>query len=100
MISQFVTSNVGRGGRRKLPLVFTEQGIAMLSSVLHSDRAAQVNIAIMRKFIKLRDLLATNLDLARKVEEHDRKITILFDAVQDLLSAPPEPKKNPIGFVT
>jgi hypothetical protein len=98
LISQIVTSNGGRGGRRKLPLVFTEQGVAMLSSVLHSKRAAQVNVAIMRTFVRLRQLLATNRDLARKVQEHDQKIAVLFDAVQKLL-APPATKKNPIGYI-
>ena len=98
LISQIVTSNSGRGGRRKLPLVFTEQGVAMLSSVLHSKRAAQVNVAIMRTFVRLRQLLATNRELARKVQEHDQKIAVLFDAVQKLL-APPATKKNPIGYI-
>ena len=98
LISQTVTSNSGRGGRRKLPLVFTEQGVAMLSSVLRSKRAAQVNVAIMRTFVRLRQLLATNRDLARKVREHDEKITVLFDALQKLL-APPVAKKNPIGYI-
>jgi hypothetical protein len=98
LISQTVTSIAGRGGRRKLPTVFTEQGVAMLSSVLHSKRAAQINVVIMRTFVKLRELLLTNGDLARKVEEHDKKITILFDTVKKLLTLPPVPKKNPIGF--
>ena len=98
LISQTVTSNSGRGGRRKMPLVFTEQGVAMLSSVLRSKRAAQVNVAIMRTFVRLRQLLATNRDLARKVQEHDQNIAVLFDAVQKLL-APPETKKNPIGYI-
>jgi len=99
LMSQSVISKGGRGGRRKLPLVFTEQGVAMLSSVLRSEHAVQINVAIMRTFVKLRALLSTNRDLARKVEEHDHKITILFKTVQELLSLPPEPKKNPIGFV-
>ncbi len=65
----------GRGEHRKyLPFVFTEQGVAMLSSVLRSKRAVQVNVAIMRTFVKLRQILATHRDLARKVEEHDRQI--------------------------
>lgn len=99
LISQTVTSNSGRGGRRKMPLVFTEQGVAMLSSVLRSKRAAQVNVAIMRTFVKLRQLLLTNRDLARKVQEHDQKITLLFESVQKLLTLPPAAKRNPIGFV-
>jgi len=79
LISQIVISNDGRGGRRKLPYVFTEQGVAMLSSVLRSKRAVQVNVAIMRTFVRIRQILATNRDLARKVQEHDRQIATLFD---------------------
>jgi ORF6N domain len=96
---QIGTSNEGRGGRRYLPYAFTEQGVAMLSSVLGSDRAADVNVAIMRTFVKLRQILATHKDLARKVEEHDRQIAVLFDTVRKLLSPPDPPKKHPIGFV-
>ncbi len=66
---QIATSNVGRGGRRYLPYAFTELGVAMLSSVLHSERAVQMNILIMRAFVKLRELLATHKDLARKIEK-------------------------------
>src|ERR1035437_10009573 len=99
LISQSVISNDGRGGRRKLPWVFTEHGVAMLSSVLRSKRAVQVNLAIIRAFIKIRQILASNRDLARKVEQHDRQIKTLFDAVQNLLMPPDPPKKNPIGFI-
>lgn len=99
LMSQIAISNRGRGGRRKSPWVFTEQGVAMLSSVLHSKRAAQVNVAIMRTFVKLRHLLATNRDLARKVQEHDQQIAILFDTVKKLLAPPDQPKKHPIGYV-
>ena len=67
--SQFATSNVGRGGRRYPPYAFTELGVAMLSSVLNSERAVQMNILIMRAFVKLRELLATHKDLARKIEK-------------------------------
>ena len=81
-----------------LPYAFTEQGVAMLSSVLRSDRAAEVNVAIVRTFVKLRQMLATNQELARKVREHEQKITVLVDAVQKLLALP-APKKNPIGYV-
>jgi hypothetical protein len=70
----------------------------MLSSVLKSDRAADVNVAIMRTFVKLREILATNQDLARKVKEHDRQIAALFNAVEKLLALPPV-KKNPIGYI-
>lgn len=87
----------GRGGRRTLPFAFTEQGVAMLSSVLRSDRAADVNVAIMRTLVRLRQILATHEDLARKVAQHDRQITVLFDQVQKLL-APPPLKKKTIGF--
>ena len=72
MRSQIATSK-GRGGRRYLPRAFTEQGVAMLSSVLRSERAVQVNIAIVRAFVRLRQLLATHKDLARKIETFERK---------------------------
>src|SRR5262249_18223212 len=100
--SQIVTlKHAGRGQHRKyLPYAFTEQGVSMLSSVLRSQRAVQVNVAIMRAFVKLRQLLASHQDLARKLEEHDRQIAVLFDAVQKLLAPPPPPKKHPIGYVT
>jgi len=99
LISQIATSNVGRGGKRKLPRVFTEQGVAMLSSVLKSKRAVQVNVAIMRTFVRVREILASNKDLARKVEQHDREISSLFATVQKLLEPPPLPKKNQIGYI-
>ncbi|HLJ48457.1 MAG TPA: ORF6N domain-containing protein [Bryobacteraceae bacterium] len=75
MRSQIATSNEARGGRRYLPYAFTEQGIAMLSSVLNSDRAIRVNIAIMRAFVRMRELLANHKDLARRIEtlEHTQK---------------------------
>ena len=98
LISQFVTSKSGRGGRRKAPWVFTEQGVAMLSSVLRSDRAADVNLAIMRTFVRLRRMLASNEELARKVAQHDQEIGILFEHVQQLLEPPEPPKKRRIGF--
>jgi hypothetical protein len=94
---QFGTSN-GPGGRRTRPYVFTEQGVAMLSSVPNSDRAAAVNVAIMHTFVKVREILVTHRDLARKVEEHDRQISNLYDLVKKLLTLP-EPKKNPIGYI-
>jgi len=98
--SQIVTSRWG--GRRYPPYVFTEQGVAMLSSVLHSDRAIHVNIEIMRAFVRLRQLLATNVELARKLatleRKYDAQFKIVFDAIRELM-APPEPKKKrPIGF--
>ncbi len=88
----------GRGGRRSLPYAFTEQGVAMLSSVLKSTRAADVNVVIMRTFVKIRRVLATNEELARKVAQHDRQIAVLFENLQQLLT-PPATKKNPIGYI-
>ncbi len=102
--SQIVISKKGRGGRRYLPYVFTEQGVAMLSGVLHSKRAVQINIAIMRAFVKLRQLLATHKELSikleeleRKLEGHDEAIHNLFETIRQLL-APPTPKRRQIGF--
>ncbi len=100
LMSQNAISNTGRGGRRKPPRVFTEQGVAMLSSVLRSDRAADVNVAIMRTFVRLRQVLATNEGLARTVARHDREIETLFKHVKALLEPPDSPEKHPIGFVT
>lgn len=92
----------GRGGRRYLPYAFTEQGVAMLSSVLNSKRAVQVNIAIMRAFVKLREMLATHKDLARKLNEmekkYDAQFRVVFDAIRQLM-IPPEPKRKKIGFL-
>jgi hypothetical protein len=98
LMSQIVISNAGRGGRRKLPWAFTEHGVAMLSSILRSKRAVQVNVAIVRTFVKLREMLATNEELARKVAQHDRQIAVLFDQVQKML-APTPTKKNHIGYI-
>jgi hypothetical protein len=99
--SQIVISNRGRGGRRHLPFAFTEQGVAMLSSVLRSTRAVQVNIAIMRTFVQLRRLMDSNRDLARKIsaleEKYDEKFAVVFEAIKQLL-APPDPPKRQIGF--
>lgn len=100
--SQIATSKLSaRGGRRYLPHVFTEQGVAMLSSVLNSERAVQVNILIMRAFVKLRRLLATHAELARKLDalerEYDAQFKIVFDAIRELME-PPEPKKRRLGF--
>jgi len=95
--SQIVTSSSMWGGHRYLPLVFTEQGVAMLSSVLNSPRAVQVNIAIMRVFVHLRRLLADHVEVARKLQEHDTQIQTLFDAVHRLLTPPESPSKQ-IGF--
>jgi len=100
--SQFATSKKGRGGRRYAPLVFTEQGIAMLSTVLNSERAIQVNIEIMRAFVRLREMIATHKDLARKLEalekRYDAQFKVVFDAIRELM-ARPEPNKRNIGFL-
>ncbi len=97
---QFGTSSHW-GGRRYLPYAFTEQGVAMLSSVLNSERAVKVNIEIMRAFVKLRQMLASNAELARKLEEmekkYDSQFKIVFDAIRQLM-IPPEQKKKKIGF--
>ena len=95
----------GRGGRRTLPYAFTEQGVAMLSSVLRSKRAVMVNIAIIRAFVQLREMLATHKDLARKLEElektlvkHDKQIKSVFRAIHELLKPGAPPKRRQIGF--
>lgn len=98
LISQTVISNTGRGGRRKLPRVFTEHGALMLSSVLRSQQAAQVSIAVTRAFVHMRRLLATNEELARKVAQHDQQIANLYEHVERLLRWP-EPEKKPIGYI-
>jgi ORF6N domain-containing protein len=99
--SQIVTSKKGRGGRRYRPYAFTEQGVAMLSSVLRSSRAVEVNIAIMRTFVQLRRLMDSNRGLARKIEalekKYDEQFAVVFEAIKELI-APPEPPKKQIGF--
>lgn len=107
--SQFVTLKQGQH-KKYLPLVFTEQGIAMLSSVLNSKRAIQVNIQIMRTFTKLREILITHKDLERKINEiiqvyggklkdHDQQIQAIFDAINELLKPPVEKNKKKYGFL-
>jgi len=90
------------GGTRKLPYAFTEQGVAMLSGVLHSKRAVQVNIQIMRAFIQLKRMLLTNADLRRKIEEterkYDKQFAIVFQAIKQLLEPAPAKEKKIIGF--
>ena len=97
--SQFAASSWG--GRRKLPYVFTEQGVAMLSGVLNSDRAIQVNIAIMRTFIKLRSMITVHKDMKRKIEamenKYDEQFKIVFTALKHLFDEPEKPKRK-IGF--
>jgi ORF6N domain-containing protein len=106
---QIGTSNENRGGRRYLPYAFTEQGIAMLSGVLTSTRAVEVNVAIMRTFVRLRQLLATHEELARRLDqlewrqsEQDSQVQYVFETIQNLIEAPEpaiEPKRS-IGFPT
>ena len=103
---QIETSNKGRGGRRYPPYVFTEHGVAMLSSVLKSKRAIQVNIIIMRAFVRLREMLSAHRDVLRKLEDlerkyqgHDARITAVFDAIRKLVETPPRPHRR-IGFTT
>jgi phage regulator Rha-like protein len=107
---QIATSK--QGGRRYLPHVFTEQGVAMLSSVLNSKRAIQVNIAIMRAFVRMREILLTNKDLAAKIEalelkyknhdlkleEYDKYIGAIFEAIKQLMTPPSVSEKPKIGF--
>ena len=98
---QIGTSSLGWGGRRKPIMAFTEQGVAMLSSVLKSDRAAEVNIAIMRTFVQLRRLMDSNRELARKIAEmekrYDEQFGTVFQAIQQLITEEDEPKRK-IGF--
>src|ERR1043165_9894352 len=90
------------GGRRYRPYAFTEQGVAMLSSILRSPRAVQVNIEIMRAFVRLRQLLATHVDLDRKLaaleKKYDAQYKIVFDAIRELMTPPAPAKKRAIGF--
>jgi hypothetical protein len=92
-------------GRRRRPYAFTEQGVAMLSSVLNSDRAIEVNIAIMRAFVRLREIMSTHKDLARKLDdlerklgEHDQNFQVVFEAIRQLMAQPVTPPKPRIGF--
>ncbi len=96
--SQSVTGSQKHRDPRYPPRAFTQEGVAMLSSVLRSKRAVEVNIAIMRTFARLRQILATDQDLARKVARHDREIAALFKHVKALLEPPDSPTKHPIGF--
>jgi hypothetical protein len=102
--SQFVTSSRKYRGKRYRPYAFTEQGVAMLSSILNSERAVKVNIAIMRAFVRLRDVLETNRELARKFDElekrvgkHDEKIDATLEAIRQLMAPPTKPRRE-IGF--
>jgi len=101
--SQIAISSSKWGGRRHAPYAFTEQGVAMLSSVLRSKRAIQVNIAIMRAFVQLREMIASNKGLARRLNElekkYDGKFRVVFEAIRELM-AEPAPKSRRIGFKT
>ena len=98
--SQSVTSSWG--GRRYPPYAFTEQGVAMLSSVLHSNRAITVNIAIMRAFVQLREIISSNAKLARRLEDleqkYDTQFKVVFEAIRELMKSPEPVRKRPIGF--
>jgi hypothetical protein len=103
--SQIVTSSFSHGGRRFLPYAFTEQGVAMLSSVLKSERAIRVNIIIMRAFIKLREVVESNRELARKFAEletrvgnHDEQIAEIIEAIRQLIAPSADAPKKEIGF--
>lgn len=105
LIFQSGISKPGRGGTRKPARVFTEQGVAMLASVLRSRRAVRVSVALVRAFVHLREMLATHLELAAKLAElerklagHDRAIRNLFETIKQLLAPPPEPPRRRIGF--
>lgn len=100
---RFQSGRASWGGRRTLPCAFTEQGVAMLSSVLRSERAIQANVAIMRAFVRLRELLSSHADLRRKLEtlerKYDAQFRVVFDAIRELMEPPPAAKKGRIGFV-
>lgn len=103
--SQSVTSRSGGwGGRRSAPYAFTEQGVAMLSSVLRSEHAVRVNIQIMRTFVRLRQLVLSNDDLARKLvaleKRYDAQFKVVFQAIRDLMAPPTERSKGRLGFPT
>lgn len=117
LMSQIATSNVGRGGRRKLPLAFTEHGALMAATVLNTSRAVEVSLYVVRAFVQLREVLATHRELAAKLTDLERKTELLalkhdslaqntraqlqqvFDAIRSLMTPVEPPKKHPIGFV-
>ncbi len=103
--SQFATSRLGWGGRRKTPLAFTEHGAIMAATVLNSPRAVQVSVYVVRAFVQLRRVLGQNKELAakladleRKVGDHDQKIVAIIQAIRGLMAPPPRPPRKPIGF--
>ena len=117
LISQFATSKPGRGGRRKLPLAFTEHGALMAATVLNSSRAVEMSLYVVRAFVQLREVLATHKELAARLAELEDKTELLalkhdhfagntraqlkqvFDAIRQLMTPPEPPKKRPIGFI-
>lgn len=107
--SQFGTSSESHGGRRYLPYVFSEQGVAMLSSVLRNKRAVAVNIEIMRAFVEIRQAAASYRDLEKRIDEleraaagkfgeHEKHLATLFEALKQLAASPPSKPKHPVGF--
>ncbi len=94
----------GRGGRRYLPYAFTQEGVAMLSSVLRSERAVLVNVAIMRAFVRLREILISNKDLANRLDslekKYDSSFRVVFEAIRKLMGPPSDPNRRHIGFRT
>jgi hypothetical protein len=108
LMLQNATSKPGRGGRRKLPLAFTEHGAIMAATILNSDRAVEMSIYVVRAFVQLRDLLASNKELAKRLDEletriarklatHDQAITGMLKTIRELMN-PPAPKRRGIGF--
>jgi len=101
---RYQNGNSSWGGRRYLPQAFTEQGVAMLSSVLHSKRAVMVNVEIMRAFVRLRRILATHADLALKLaaleKKYDAQFKSVFDVIRELMTPPEPPRKRRIGFIS
>lgn len=110
LTSQFARSKAGKGGRRTLPFAFTENGVAMLSSILNSEQAIFINIQIMRAFTHMREMLITHIELSKKIDElekkyevHDEQLQIVFMALKQLIAAPEEPEPEPeekrkVGF--
>ncbi len=105
LMSQFATSNVGRGGRRKLPYAFTEHGAIMAASVLNSKQAVQISVFVVRAFVHLRQMLVPYKELMARLERleeavgtHDGQITAIVDAIRRLMPPPEEPPKEPFGF--
>ena len=97
--SQIVTGSLKHRNPRYAPRAFTQEGIAMLSGLLHSPRAVEVNVSIMRAFVRLREILASDAALSRRVALHDQQIGVLFDHVRKILAPPRKKKKNRIGFL-